>query len=203
MDDVDPLAECLARLAAGDAAARDRVIELCSDRLRGLAHRMLANFPGVRRHDDTDDVFQGAVMRLHRALGQMAERREPPRSLIALAATQIHRELVDLARRNAGPTSYAANHDTNVVPGLGRDAARLFVDEVATRPEPLDRWERFHAAIAALPADLREVFHLVWYLGADQRTIAGILDCSERTVKNRWREAREAVRAALGSDRPD
>ena len=58
------LAECLQRLEACDLAARDRIVELCSNRLHALAHRMLGRYPGVRRWEDTDDVFQNAVMRL-------------------------------------------------------------------------------------------------------------------------------------------
>ena len=38
---------------------------------------------------------------------------------------------------------------------------------------------------------------------ADQKTIAGLLGCSERTVKSRWREVREAVRAALDDHAPE
>ncbi len=201
MDDSDALRNLVAELTAGHPEARDRVIELCADRLRSLAHRMLGQFPSVRRYDDTDDVFQGAAMRLHRALGQMAATGEPPRELMALAATQIHRELVDLARRNARAGSYAANHDTNVVASAD-GPPRFLVDDVAAADVPLDRWEQFHAAIAALPDRLREVFQLVWYLGADQRTIAGMLGCSERTVKTYWREARDAVRLALEDERP-
>ena len=139
--------------------------------------------------------------RLHRALGQMAATGEPPRELMALAATQIHRELVDLARRNARAGSYAANHDTNVVASAD-GPPRFLVDDVAAADVPLDRWEQFHAAIAALPDRLREVFQLVWYLGADQKTFARLLEGSERTVKSRWRDARERVRAALGGASP-
>jgi DNA-directed RNA polymerase specialized sigma24 family protein len=51
--------------------------------------------------------------------------------------------------------------------------------------------------VERLPDESREVFHLVWYLGADQKTIATLVGCSERTVKTRWREAREAIRTAL------
>jgi RNA polymerase sigma-70 factor (ECF subfamily) len=65
------MAECLQRLERGDLTVRDRIIELCSSRLHALAHRMLGRFPGVRRWEDTDDVFQNAAMRLHRALGDM------------------------------------------------------------------------------------------------------------------------------------
>ena len=140
------LADSLARLAAGDLSARDRIIELCSDRLRVLAHRMLARFPNVRRWDDTDDVFQNAAMRLHRALGQMQF--DSPRSIMALAATQLHRELIDLARRHAGPASYAANHGTNMIPlASGADAAGgRHIDGMATPETPLDRWNEFHEA---------------------------------------------------------
>ncbi|MBM4022386.1 MAG: sigma-70 family RNA polymerase sigma factor [Planctomycetes bacterium] len=199
-DSVAPeILSCLERLALGDLAARDRIIELSSRRLRLLAHRMLARFPVVRRWDDTDDVFQNAALRLHRALADV--RPESPRGIMALAATQLHRELIDLARRHAGPMSFAANHVTNVPaagqPSGGGADVPAAVDHAATPAESLDRWTLFHEAIAALPGELREVFHLVWYLGADQRSIARLLECSERTVKSRWREAREAVRAKL------
>lgn len=199
------LSACLDRLAAGDLSARDRIIEVAGERLRVLARRMLARFPNVRRWDDTDDVFQNAALRLHRALGEL--RPESPRSIMALAATALHRELIDLARRHAGPMSFAANHATNAPgrtndsSGSGSDPASP-VDAAPAVDEALDRWTLFHEAIAGLPGELREVFHLVWYLGAEQKTIARLLDCSERTVKNRWREAREAVRAALEGEPP-
>jgi RNA polymerase sigma-70 factor (ECF subfamily) len=202
--DSSRLRSCLQRLADGDLAARDTIIELCAARLRVLASRMLARFPNVRRWDDTDDVFQNAAMRLHRALGQLPI--DSPRAIMALAATQIHRELIDLARRHAGPQSFAANHATN----LGRPAADPAtgqtppaIADAAAPSESLERWTQFHDVIAALPGELREVFHLVWYLDADQKTIAGLLGCSERTVKTRWREAREAVRAALDGQSPE
>ncbi|NCA12183.1 sigma-70 family RNA polymerase sigma factor [bacterium] len=195
------LDDCLARLAAGDLSARDRIIELCGDRIRHLAHRMLAGFPNVRRWDDTDDVFQAAAMRLHRSLGQLPI--GSPRDLLAIAATEIRRELIDLARKHAGPESYAANHATNLLRAEpGRTTSARHVDGLAARDTDLDRWTIFQETVERLPDDAREVFHLVWFLGADQKTIAGLLDCSERTVKTRWREAREAVKAALGGESP-
>lgn len=200
-DTNDALTACLDRLAAGDPLAGDRIIELCSGRLREMAHRMLGHFPTVRRHDDTDDVFQGAALRLHRALGQMAANRESPRSVLALAATQIRRELVDLARRNAAASSYAANHDTNVWEAAGKP--RHVVEQVAVQDEGLDRWEHFHTVIAALPPEELEVFQLAWYLGADQKTIATVIGCSERTVRSLWLRARESVKAALAGGRPE
>ena len=200
MDDDDPLgaalAAALSQLATGDLSARDRIIELCSERLRTLAHRMLGRYPGVRRWEDTDDVFQNAAMRLHRALGDMQS--DIPRSVMALAATQLQRELIDLARRHASPSSYAANHGTNIMLRSGPDgSADRHIDVSPAADTGLDRWTLFHEAIDRLPEEEREVFHLVWYLGTDQKTIAGLLDCSERTVKNRWKAARETIKVSL------
>ena len=195
------MANNLERLRTGDLSARDSIIEMVSGRLHTLAHRMLGRYPGVRRWEDTDDVFQNAAMRLHRALGAVPI--DSPRSIMALAATQLHRELVDLARRHSGPTSYAANHGTNVIPGIpSPDGPNFHIDHTPGAETDLGRWALFHEAIDRLSEDEREIFHLVWYLGADQRTIATLLDCSERTVKYRWRAARESIRLALAGEPP-
>jgi len=194
--------DCLARLAAGDLNARSRLIELCNDRLRRIARRLIAGFPRVRRWNDTDDLLQAGGMRLFRALE--AVRPTSPREVMGLAATQMHRELLDLARRYAGPTSHAANCNTNVF--LDPDGGyRHHVEhhaEETTGDDSLERWNAFHDAVSALPADLREVFNLVWYAGADQATVARIAGCSVSTVKNRWRRARERVHAALDGRSP-
>ena len=201
MHDAADVSRLFAALTSGDLTAGDRIVEVCSTRLRHLTHKILRTYPGVRRYDDTDDVFQGAIMRLHRALGQMAAAGESPRSLMALGAVQIHRELVDLARRYTQQSAYQANHGTNVFDA--GDGPRHFVDEAAQPEAPLDRWERFHAVVEQLPAEQKEVFRLVWYLGCDQKTIAAVMGCSERTVKTYWRQARDAVKAALDGERPE
>lgn len=166
-------------------------------RLHLVASRMLADYPAVRRWNDTGDVLQGSLLRLHRALAEIHP--STPRDLLALATTQMHRELIDLARRYAGPRSHATHHDTNSIRGL--DA--LQHTDRAGAPDPeLDRWAAFHAAIERLPSDEREVFRLVWYFGCDQRQVAETLGCSTRTVKRHWQAARDTVATALGDDPP-
>jgi RNA polymerase sigma factor (sigma-70 family) len=195
---MDRLTACLDRLAAGDHSARDEILEACQHRLRVLSHRLLGKFARVRRWDGTDDVMQNAAMRLHRALGETVP--DSPRGLMALMAVQIQRELIDLARKHAGPHSWASNHDTNA--GLNGSEWECRVDEAAqpddSREEiPIERWEEFHAAIEALPGDLREVFRMVWYLGLDREAAAKAMGCSVRTLGRMWAEAREQVGAAL------
>ena len=194
----DRLAACLERLAAGDKDARDEILELCQERLRVLSHRLLGKFARVRRWDNTDDVAQNAAMRLHRALGETVP--DSPRGLMGLMAVQIQRELIDLARKHAGPQSWASNHDTNA--GMKGSGWECRVDEAAqpdaSREEiPIERWEEFHAAIEALPGDLREVFRMVWYLGLDRESAAKAMGCSIRTLGRMWQEARELVGKAL------
>jgi RNA polymerase sigma factor (sigma-70 family) len=197
------LTDCLERLRAGEPQARDAVIACAAGRMRIIARRMLARFPNVRRWEDTDDVFQAAAMRLHRTLGRLAI--DSPRDLLGLAVLQIRRELLDLARSHAGPESYAAHRGTNGIPGTGSADGQIVerIEDLATTASSLDRWTRFQQAIDDLPDDLREIFQLVWFMGADQKTIAATIGCSERTVKNRWRAARLAIRSALDGEQPE
>jgi len=171
----DKIAGCLEEIASGNLDARDRVFELCSERLYLLARRMLSRYPRVRRWSDTDDLFQAAAMRLHRALADTQP--ESARGLLALAGTQMHRELIDLARRSSSKGAFEANHGTNVI---GEDDSG--------RPQ--------HAVDQA-------PFDLVWYMGASQETAAAVIGCSTRTIKSRWRLARLAVKAALDGRPPE
>ena len=100
------ISTCQAKLAAGDDSARVRILEICNGRLRDLSSRLLGKFAKVRRWDDTDDVAQNAAIRLYRALGDTVP--DSTRGLMGLMATQIQRELLDLARKHSGPMSYAA-----------------------------------------------------------------------------------------------
>jgi RNA polymerase sigma-70 factor (ECF subfamily) len=195
------LSGCLARLAKGDKSAREEILEVCNERLRTLSSRLLGKFAKVRRWDNTDDVAQNAALRLYRALGETVP--DSPRGLMGLMAVQIERELIDLARKHAGPMSYAANHGTNVREGTSGDV--FLVDEAEEAGDsddeiPLARWESFHAAVESLPEEHREVFRLVWYLGADRETAAKNLGLSVRTVGRRWLEARELVTQALAEE---
>jgi RNA polymerase sigma factor (sigma-70 family) len=195
------LAECLNRLAAGDKAVRDRIIELCQCRLRALSSRLLGKFAKVRRWDNTDDVAQNAALRLYRALGDTVP--DSPRGLMGLMATQIQRELIDLARKHSGPMSYAKNHDTNVRDGSQGDV--FLVEEAAQQGDsdeeiPLERWEQFHGAVEQLPEEHREVFKLAWYLGLDQNATAKTLGLSRRTVQRKWQEAQDMIAKSMGEE---
>src|SRR5437868_14126430 len=88
--------DLLERYRAGDRSARDGLIRLAQGRFVALARAMLRRYPHVRRWEETDDLLQAALVRLHRSLAQVQP--ESVRHFDNLAAAQIRRELIDLAR---------------------------------------------------------------------------------------------------------
>ncbi len=205
-DDVEPrIGALLERLAADSpdtSAIRTDLFDIVYARMQTLASRMIRGFPTVRRWDDTADVVQAAALRLHRALGDVELR--DPRHLLRLTALQIRRELLDLARKYASPESFAAHHETNAL--VTADGLVMQVDRAADRvDDPIDcleSWTRLHDAVAALPDQERELFELVWFMGATQHDIATLTGSSPRTVRRRWEEIKRRLVAALGGDIP-
>jgi RNA polymerase sigma-70 factor (ECF subfamily) len=201
----DSLVPLLAAVASPDPAtaarAREELVALAADRMRALAHRMLAGFARVRRWEETDDVVQGALLRLHRALGAVTP--NDAQHFLRLAALQVRRELIDLTRRHGHAGSMAANHDTNAA---GDASARQHVEVAAhrgTASEELAEWTRFHQLVESLPDDERELFEMVWYLGLSQDEIAAALDCSPRTVRRRWEETKRHFTNAFAGGLPE
>ena len=125
----------LDRLAAGDERAADDLIAYAMERVRLLARRLLRDDPAVRRWEQTDDVLQNALLRLHRAV--KATRPATTRDFINLAATQIRRELKDLFRHHYGPEGHAAHHKSD--PGAGTPSVCRY-----TRPRPTPPPARRH-----------------------------------------------------------
>ena len=103
-------------LKTDDEFARGELLNMVSDRLLRLTRRILRDFPGVARWEQTDDVFQNAAMRLYQALAEVDI--QDPQHFFRLASLQIRRELIDLARHYQGPQGLGARHRTQ----LGGDA---------------------------------------------------------------------------------
>ncbi len=196
------LTSCLMRLQAGDESARGELLTRSRARLERLARQMLRDFGRVRRWEDTLDIYQQAAMRLDQALKSVAL--ETPTDYYRLAACQIRRVLIDLARHYYGPEG----------PGAFHRSAALAPNSETCRPddnEPMDEsrdggqlalWTDFHAMVERLPTAQRDVFDLLWYQGLTQEAAAELLGVSDRTVRQRWREARLAISAALKGELP-
>jgi RNA polymerase sigma-70 factor (ECF subfamily) len=194
----------LDRLRAGDEAARAQLLTCACERLRSLARKMLRGYPNVHRWEQTDDVLQNAALRLHRTLGQMTV--ETSRDFFRLAALNIRRELLDLAKHHYGPQGQGAHHGT-WGPGdssaTGDDSGPVAAADLSSEPSRLAAWGDFHEQIGALPDEEREVFDLLWYQGLSQAEAAELLGVSERTVKRRWQSGRLLLHEALGGEVPE
>jgi RNA polymerase sigma-70 factor (ECF subfamily) len=196
--DSSTLQACLARVGAGDAQAFDELVRHALARLQRLTRSMLRAYPGVRRWEETDDVLQNALLRLQRSLAAVGP--ESGAQFFGLAAAQIRRELIDLARHYYGPQGAGAHHASA---GSGEGPHPLDRrGETTHEPRRLAEWGEFHECVAALPAEEREVFDLLWYHGLSQAEAAALLQVAERTVKRRWRSARLLVHQALKGELP-
>jgi RNA polymerase sigma-70 factor (ECF subfamily) len=176
----------LDRIRAGDLSARDELLRGLCARLECLAARMLRRFPGVARWAQTGDVLQNSLLRLMRALQTV--RPDTVREFFGLAAEQMRRELLDMARHFYGPCGLGANHDSDRRPADIRGWPPAIADR-ADDAEDLERWSAFHECVASLPAEGREVVSLLFYHGLSQADAAGLLDVTVRTVQRRWQSA--------------
>lgn len=185
------------QMREGNGQAHDAVLRHVSERLKRLTRKMLQDFPGVRRWEETDDVSQNAIQRLLRAL--RAVRPASMREFFGLAAVQIRRELLDLAKHYYGPEGAGAHHASAYHDSTARvpEAA-----DSASDPSRLAEWREMHQQVGLLPVEEREIVELLYYQGLSQAEAASLLDVSVRTVQRRWINAQLKLRDLLSGDRP-
>jgi RNA polymerase sigma-70 factor (ECF subfamily) len=190
------------RLQAGDQQARKELLNCACDRLTRLTRKMLKSFGRVKRWEQTDDVVQNALLRLYRSLADV----QPANAVefYRLAALNIRRELLDLAKHYCGPRGLGANYAS-----LAQRPDQSHADPVYDKPAEgddaggLEPWSAFHAQVELLPAEEKEVFDLLWYQELSQAEAADLLDVSERTIKRRWASARLSLHQSLSGRLPD
>ncbi|MFO0878347.1 MAG: ECF-type sigma factor [Gemmataceae bacterium] len=180
----------LHRLNCGDEQARNVLVNHAAERLRRLASHMLREYPGVKRWEETDDVWNAALSRLYRALETV--RPATPLHFQRLAALQVRRVLLDLVDHYLGPEGHGANHHTDEEGKAADDPGGLFSRHAVCSGEPSSPtgWGDFLELLETLPEEAREVVDLLWVQGMKQEEAAELLAVSLRTVKRRLREAK-------------
>lgn len=169
----------------GDEGAKSLLIDHACDRLLKLTRTMFRGFPGLRRWEQTNDVFQNSIIRLHRALASVEI--QSVRHFFYLAAAMVRRELLDLKKHYYGVQGQARNHHTDRQPS---DEAGGVLARSAGQPDDFDHWAAFHESVSRLPLEHREVIDLLFYEGLQQDEAAAILGVSVRTLKRRWQETK-------------
>jgi RNA polymerase sigma-70 factor (ECF subfamily) len=202
-DGTTQLNALLARLKAGEDAARVELIDIAQERLRQMARRMLRQFPTVRRWEDTDDVLQDALVRLDRALREVSP--ATTSDFLRFSAAVIRRVLIDMARHLLGKRGWATNYATPLegrdgqsTPPAGNGLPAPSADDAGN----LELWVRLHEAIAAFPEEERQLFDLLWYQGLTQAEAATLLEVSLTTLKRHWQAARLTLQKALNGALP-
>lgn len=163
----------------GDREAFASIAFEVSDRLMGLAHRIL------RDHGAAEEALQVALLRIWRDLPSL---RDPDR-LDAWAAQVLVRACQDILRR--------ARRSGRPVP--------LFHDEVSVNDasSAVADHEELERAFATLSADHRAVVVLHYYRDLPLSDVAATLSVPLGTVRSRLHYARRALRSALeAADRP-
>lgn len=182
---------------AGDPASRDALLEHACDRLLRLTRKIFHCSGDLRRWEETGDVFQSSMMRLYRALE--STKVESVRHFFNLAALQIRRELIDLARHHFGPEGMGRNHHTD---HQAPDERGGSLNGRAEEPDDLADWTEFHERVDQLPEAEREIVNLLFYEALTQEEAAQLLGVNVRTVKRRWQAARLRLHGSPSSDQP-
>jgi RNA polymerase sigma factor (sigma-70 family) len=199
-DNTAQLQRWLNMLQGGDDDAREALIRHSCERLRRLTRKMLRWYPRLQRWEQTDDVLQSVLLRLHRSLSEIKPKSVP--EFLGLAATQIRRSLIDLARHHFGPRGDVARYETDNSQCERGSLVKQARDR-NTEPQSLQEWSDFHEQIGALPNVEREIFNLLFYEGFAQAEAAKVLNIDVRTVKRRWRSARLMICEAMGGQPPE
>jgi RNA polymerase sigma factor (sigma-70 family) len=195
-DQTARLQQLVDRLHRGDVAARYELLTCAGDGLLRLTRRMFHAERRLKRWEQTGDVFQNACLRLYLALAEFKP--ASVRDFYRLAALQIRRELIDLARHYYGPLGLGTRQTTQR-PGRDSDRSPPTYEQADTSDDPsgLASWCEFHEQVASLPDDEREMFDLLWYQGLSQAEAAAVVGISERSLQRRWQAARLHLHRAL------
>ncbi len=195
------LVQLLERMQGGDSAARDELLRAFQTRLEHLAGKMLKRYPSVARWVEVEDVLQGSLMRLLRALESVQP--DSTRAFFGLAAEQMRRELLDLARRLYGPQGVGANNAS--VQGDPATSQPAFDQAVGGGDDgDLEQWCQFHEEVERLPVHQREVVGLIFYHGWNQTQVAELFQVNVRTVRRWWDSALVKLHRVLkGKDEED
>jgi RNA polymerase sigma factor (TIGR02999 family) len=183
-NDEDEVRRLLRRSAEGDARARDALFEQLYPGLRRLAHARL------RAHRDasllqTTSLVHEAYLRV---AGHAARAQE--RAQFMAYAAQIMRSIIaDAARARLTERR-----------GGGAPHVPLDTEQEDRAADGAAEILRVHEAVLALEdVDPRaaRIVEMRWFAGYDEREIATLLGCTERTVQRAWAKARAILAEAL------
>jgi RNA polymerase sigma-70 factor (ECF subfamily) len=194
--------QLLQRVADGDDAARDRLLQRFRRRLR----RMVAVRFDLRlaARVDPSDVVQETLAEAAALLDRYLQERPLPfypwlRQMAQRRLIELHRRHVLAQRRTVVREEALGGLPDRSAVAL---AERLFgrLSSPSAHLHRKERRDRVRAALAALPEKDREVLVLRILEGLPTRETAAVLGLSEVAVRSRQVRALERLKALLGPD---
>ena len=169
--------ELLRSVAAGDAAALERLYRRHAGALFGYLHRLAGD------RMTAEEILQDTMLAVWRSAGAFEGRAKVTTWLFGIARRQAHNRLRGRSAPEPGPTELPDR------PDHGAGPEELAIAAVGGTPVA--------AAIDLLPDHHREVIALVFVAGLPLADVAEVLAIPVGTVKSRLYHARAAVAAAL------
>jgi len=176
----------LARVTAGDGAARDALFAAAYRELHRLAHARLHDSGGRGTVLDTTALVHESYLRFLHA-GQL--RGEDRRAFFAYASRVMRSVIVDAVRERQAERR-------------GGDLERLTLDTqlIDNLPAGEDEVLKVHEALEALAQAeprLARVVEMRYFGGYSEQEVADALDVTDRTVRRDWDKARLLLGAML------
>jgi RNA polymerase sigma-70 factor (ECF subfamily) len=181
----------LERFQPGDRAMIARLLERAQPRLEKLARKILRG-DRVHRWEQTGDLQQRASLRLVRRL--QTEHPHTPAEFFRMAAQEMSRELIDLARHYFGPAGEGVHHDS------APEAVALSPDERTSAWETA--WLRVYELFPHIPEPFGESFRAKYLLDLTYTEIAELRGLHPQTVKTHYRQALEWLHEQFGGELP-
>jgi RNA polymerase sigma-70 factor, ECF subfamily len=150
----------------------------------------------VESAEDAKDLFQEVMLRIYRGISKFERRSE--------FSTWIHRIAVNVClshTRNARKVVHVSLDGSDESPGMQAERASIEPPSTEVGPDEnaihTDMWRHVEGALQKLSPRERMVFNLRHYEGRPLREIAGVLECSEGTVKRYLFDATRKMRDQL------
>ena len=186
----------------GNEQAINELLQNVCKRTKHLTRKMLRQFPDVKRWEQTEGVMNSALLRLIRALKTVDV--DSTKKFFLLAAVQIRRELLDLAKHYRSQRAIAANHKNVSELNISNESDGGFDSpDPNTEEEDLELWIAFHEAVEKLPAKEREVVGLIFYHRWTHQEIADLYNVSTKTVGRWWLSGCEQLHNLLAGRLPN
>jgi len=196
------LNRCLHRLQAGAELGREELFQHACERLRRLTRKILRDYSRLQRWQETDDVFQSAMVRLHQNLQKHTP--ASAQEFFQWSAKEIRRTLIDLSRHHFGPEGSAANYATPLRVPQGENTPPPHREPAGAPGDAgsLGDWTELHEQIEALPAQEKLAFDLLWYHELTQEEAAEVLGVDRRTVIRWWQSAKRLLMERMKGNMP-